>query len=113
MTNANEDLSLEGWDVRHGADVEWAPWGVNRDARVKVLAEADGYTIALIQADKGYRTAPHEHAHAEFFYLLDGEIRNQGETLTTGNAYAAATGSVHTDFEVRSPSTYLSIFRLG
>jgi quercetin dioxygenase-like cupin family protein len=113
MTNSNESPSLERWDIRHGADVEWSPWGANDDARMKVLGEADGYTVALIHADKGYRAVPHEHAYAEFFYLVEGTIRNQGQTLTAGDAYAAAAGSVHTDFEVQSPSTYLSIFRLG
>jgi hypothetical protein len=113
MTNTNEFPSLERWDVRHGAEVEWSPWGANNDARAKFLGEADGYTIALIRAERGYRTLPHEHAFAEFFYLLEGSIRNQGQTLTAGNAYAAAAGSVHTDFEVQSAATYLSIFRLG
>ena len=112
MTNSDA-LSPDGWNIGHEADVEWTPWGANSDARAKVFAEADGYTIALIHADTGYRTAPHEHAYAEFFYLVEGAIRNQGQVLKTGDAYAAAAGSVHTDFEVLSPSTYLSIFRLG
>jgi uncharacterized protein len=105
--------SPDGWDICHRADVEWTPWGVNSDARAKILAEADGYTVALIQADTGYKTAPHEHAYAEFFHLIEGAVRNQGQLLEAGDAYAAAAGSVHTDFEVQSPSTYLSIFRLG
>jgi uncharacterized protein len=109
----NDAPSPDGWDIGHHADVEWAPWGANGDARVKVLAEADGYTFALIHADAGYSTLPHEHAYAEFFYLIEGVIRTQGHILKTGDAYAAAAGSVHTDFEVQSPSRYLSIFRLG
>jgi quercetin dioxygenase-like cupin family protein len=105
--------SSEGWDICHLDDVDWTPWGANGDARVKVLAQADGYTVALVHAETGYATPPHEHTFAEFFHLVEGTIRNQGQILTTGDSYAAAAGSVHTDFEVRSPSTYLSIFRLG
>jgi quercetin dioxygenase-like cupin family protein len=105
--------SPEGWDIGHSADAEWAPWGGSNNARVKILAEADGYTVALIHADAGYRTPPHEHAYAEFFHLIEGVIRNEGQILKTGDVYAAAAGSVHTDFEVQSPSTYLSVFRLG
>lgn len=104
--------SLEHWDIRHLAEVEWLPWGSQGNARVKILGEADGYTVALIQAEAGYQTPEHEHAHAEFFYLIDGRIRNQGQQMDTGDGYAAATGSVHTDFQVERPSTYLSIFRL-
>jgi len=109
----NDAPSLDGWDICHHADVEWTPWGSSGDARVKVLAAADGYTVALIHADTGYKTPAHEHSYAEFFHLVEGAIRNQGQVLTTGDSYAAAAGSVHTDFEVLSPSTYLSIFRLG
>jgi mannose-6-phosphate isomerase-like protein (cupin superfamily) len=104
--------SLESWDIRHQDDVEWLPWGSEGNARVKILGEADGYTVAVVQADAGYKTPPHQHAYAEFFYLIDGSIRNQGQQMSTGDGYAAATGSVHTDFEVCSASTYLSIFRL-
>jgi quercetin dioxygenase-like cupin family protein len=104
--------SLDKWDVRRGADVDWIPWGSQGNAKAKVLAEADGYTVALIQAEAGYQSGAHEHAHPEFFYLLDGVIRNQGQVLTTGDAYAAGAGSVHTDFEAQAPSTYISIFRL-
>jgi quercetin dioxygenase-like cupin family protein len=113
MTTTNQAPSPDGWDICHQDDVEWAPWGAGGNARVKVLAEADGYTVALIHADTGYKTPRHEHAYAEFFHLIEGTIRNQGQIMKTGDAYAAAAGSVHTDFEVESPSTYLSIFRLG
>jgi len=104
--------SLEHWDIRHHNDVEWLPWGSKGNARVKVLGEADGYTVAVVEADAGYEASEHEHAHAEFFYLIDGSIRNQGQQMDTGDGYAAARGSVHTDFKVQRPSVYLSIFRL-
>jgi quercetin dioxygenase-like cupin family protein len=104
--------SLEKWDIRHGADVDWMPWGNQGNAKAKILGEADGYMVALVQADAGYQTGAHDHAHAEFFYLLEGVIRNQGQTMNAGDAYAAASGSGHTDFEVQAPAVYLSIFRL-
>ena len=112
MATTDQVPSLQGWDICHRAESEWTAWGANGDARAKVLGAADGYTVALIEAPAGYKTAPHEHNHAEFFYLLDGAIRNQGQTLVSGDGYAAAAGSVHSDFEVQIPSSYLSIFRL-
>jgi hypothetical protein len=113
MASTDQPVSLDGWDIGRGADVQWAPWGNDGSARVKVLGAAEGYTVALIAAPAGYRTAPHEHTYPEFFYLIEGSIRNQGQILTSGDGYAAAAGSTHTDFEVQTPSTYVSIFRLG
>ena len=67
------------------ADATWGAWGGSDNARAKVLGNADGYLIAFVEAEAGYRGTPHEHAHAEFFYLLDGRIRNQGDELTTSD----------------------------
>jgi anti-sigma factor ChrR (cupin superfamily) len=111
MTSSPQSPSLDNWDIKHNSDVDWLPWGSGDNARVKVLGEADGHTIALIQAEAGYKTAEHQHAHAEFFYLVEGSIRNEGQQMNTGDGYAAASGSVHTEFEVQGPSTYISIFR--
>jgi mannose-6-phosphate isomerase-like protein (cupin superfamily) len=104
--------SLDGWSISCAAETEWAPWGGANNARAKVLGTADGYTLALVEADAGYRGTVHEHAHAEFFFVVNGSVRTQGKVLTAGDGYAAGTGSRHDDFEVLAPSTYLSIFRL-
>jgi quercetin dioxygenase-like cupin family protein len=74
------------------------PWG-DGGARAKVLASADGYVVAIVEAEPGYRGTPHEHAHAELLYVLDGAVRTQGRALGPGDAYAAAAGSMHDDFE--------------
>lgn len=104
--------SLEGWSITYDVDAEWVPWGDDGNARAKLLGTADGYVLALVEADAGYRGTPHEHAHAEFLFVVNGTIRSQGETLRAGDGYAAAAGSSHDDFEALAPSTYLSIFRL-
>jgi quercetin dioxygenase-like cupin family protein len=98
--------------MRRAADVDWVPWGSQGNAKAKVLAEADGYTVVLVQAEPGYQSGAHDHAYPEFFYLLDGVVRNQGQLMNAGDAYAAGTGSVHTDFEAQTSATYISIFRL-
>ena len=76
-TSPHTELSLEGWDINHAVEVEWVPWGEG-GARAKILGVADGYVVALVEAGAGYQGTPHEHAHAEFFYLLDGSVTNQG-----------------------------------
>jgi quercetin dioxygenase-like cupin family protein len=104
--------SLDGWDIRHAGEAPWLPWGSGTGARARILGEADGYTVALVEAGAGYRGLPHEHAHAEFLYLAQGALRTQGRAMHAGDAYAAAAGSVHDDFEATAPATYLSIFRV-
>ena len=104
--------SLQGWDITHGDAAEWVPWGQDEKARAKILGSADGYLIVLVEAQTGYVGAAHEHAYPEFFYLVRGRVRNQGQELTTGDGYAAATGSTHDDLEALAPSTYVSVFRI-
>jgi hypothetical protein len=115
MTNSsttNTSPSLEGWDITHADEVDWVPWGQGDMARAKVLGAADGYLIVLVEAEAGYHGAAHQHEHAEFFYLIEGRLRNQGLELNGGDGYAAASGSIHDDFATLEPSTYVSIFRL-
>jgi quercetin dioxygenase-like cupin family protein len=102
---------LAGWSIAQNAVTDWVPWG-DGGARSKVLGSADGYVVALVQAEAGYRGTPHQHAYAEFFYVVNGRLRNQGQELISGDGYAAAAGSTHDDFEALEPSTYLSTFRI-
>ena len=104
--------SLEGWDITRAGDAEWIPWGDGDRARAKILGRADGYSVVLVEAQAGYRGMPHVHEHAEFLYVIAGRVRNQGQELTAGGGYAAATGSAHEDFEALAPSTYLLVFRI-
>lgn len=88
------------------------PWGSRGDARAKALGSADGYTLVLVEAQAGYRGDPHVHQYAGFSFVINGAIRNQGQTFTSGDGYAAAAGSTHTDFEAVTDATYLVVFRL-
>jgi uncharacterized protein len=105
-------IPLDGWDIGKLDDKEWVPWGSGDKARAKVMAQADGYMVVLVEAQPGYRGDPHVHEHAEFSYVVDGSVRNQGVTFTKGDAYAAAAGSSHTDFESETGATYVVIFKL-
>jgi quercetin dioxygenase-like cupin family protein len=104
--------SLEGWDIGRADQLDWIPWGSRGDARAKILGSADGYVVALVEAQPGYRGDPHVHGHAEFNYVVEGRVRNQGQEMQAGDGYAAAAGSSHTDFETESGATYISIFKL-
>jgi quercetin dioxygenase-like cupin family protein len=105
-------FSMDGWSVGRFDDIEWSPWGSGGNARAKVLANGDGYYVALVQAEPGYVGDAHEHTSTEFLYVLEGALLTQGETLTTGDGYVAAAGSTHEQFGAPDGATYLSIFKL-
>ena len=107
-----DTISLEGWNIGREASVEWQPWGGDGFARAKVLAVADGFHIILVEAAAGYRGGPHEHVYPEFLYVIAGTLRTQGQELIAGDAYAAASGSVHQDFVTDAGATYLTIFKV-
>ncbi len=106
------EISLDGWDIQSGDATEWVPWGTRGDAKAKILGQADGHVVAYVEADAGYSGDAHEHAHPEFFYHIEGSVRNQGRQMVAGDGYAAATGSTHADFATETGATYLIIFRL-
>ena len=106
------NFSLDGWCIGHADQIEWGPWGSGDNARAKVLANGDGYYMALVEADPGYRGDPHEHAHTEFLYILSGTLETQGCALGAGSAYVAAAGSTHDAFSTADGATYVSIFKL-
>ncbi len=109
---SDTQISLDGWDIGKFDDTEWVPWGSRGDARAKVLGSADGYMVVLVEAQPGYRGDPHVHEHAEFSYVIEGTIRNQGVMFGKGDGYAAAAGSTHTAFETETGATYVVIFRI-
>ncbi|MFD6530536.1 cupin domain-containing protein [Streptomyces sp. NPDC060184] len=105
--------SLEGWSIVHVDDsVPWIPWGADGKARARLTARADGYVMALVEAEPGYVTDPHVHTHTEFLYVIEGTCVNQGVTMTTGDVFAAAVGSHHTHFQARTALRYLSVFKM-
>jgi quercetin dioxygenase-like cupin family protein len=106
------DISLDGWDIARFDDVGWVPWGSGGNARAKLLAVADGFNVAYVEAEPGYRGDPHEHGYPEFLHVISGTLRNQGVEMTAGDAYAAASGSTHADFGTDTGAVYLSIFKI-
>ncbi len=76
------DFPLAGWDIGSFDAVDWAPWGSSGTARAKVLASADGFYVALVEAEAGYAGDPHQHDHAEFLFVIDGALHTQGREMT-------------------------------
>ncbi|MGW7528432.1 cupin domain-containing protein [Streptomyces sp. NPDC054783] len=108
--------ALEGWDIAHvdgNDELPWIPWGAQGKARARIAARADGYHVAIVEAEPGYRTDPHVHEYAEFLYVIDGTLSNQGRTMTAGDVFAAAAGSAHIHFAAETPVRYVSIFKIN
>ena len=106
-------VELEGWDIVRGDGTDWVPWtGSAGEARARILGAADGYAVVLVEAQPGYRGNPHVHAYAEFNYVVEGTVLNQGQQMKAGDGYAAAAGSSHDDFVTESGATYVVIFKL-
>ncbi len=105
--------TLDGWNIVHGADADWIPWGGgDAPARAKVLGTGDGYALVLVEAATGYIGTPHDHAHAEISYVIAGTVEHQGVPMTAGDGYVASTGSSHTGFTATSDATYVLAFKL-
>jgi hypothetical protein len=83
MSSTTPPPSLQGWGITRGDDAEGIPWGQDGKARAKVLGQADGYVVVVVEAEAGYQGTPHRPYQAEFFYLVDGQVRNQGQELPT------------------------------
>jgi mannose-6-phosphate isomerase-like protein (cupin superfamily) len=109
----NDTISLDGWDIHRFDDTDWGPWsGSAGEAKAKIMGSGDGYHVALVQAEPGYRGSAHVHEHAEFFTLLDGTVRNQGTEMGAGDGYVAAAGSTHTDFGTDTGARYVVVFKI-
>jgi uncharacterized protein len=105
--------SLAGWSVERFDSVEWVPWGSRPGlARAKILGNADGYTIAFVEASPGYEGDPHVHEYPEFLHVIDGTLENQDQTMTKGDSYAAAAQSTHSQFATSTGATYVIVFKL-
>ena len=104
---------LTGWDIHHGADTEWVPWGgEGAPARAKVLGSGDGYLLVLVEAKAGYVGQPHEHTAAEISYVVNGTVEHQGVAMSAGDGYVASAGSAHTGFTAATDATYVIAFKL-
>ena len=111
-SDAPTTIDLTGWTIVRSGDAEWMPWGTRGDARAKMLGNADGHLVMLVEAQPGYQGDPHVHDYPEFFYLIEGTLRNQGQVMRTGDGYAAAAGSTHTNFATDTGATYIVIFKI-
>jgi anti-sigma factor ChrR (cupin superfamily) len=100
----------DGWTFGQSSEMEWQSMGPG--VGIKMLAGAGGRTIALFRFEPGYVGAMHEHADAEFSYILEGDLVSTGVTMKPGDAYAAETGTTHEEFRTETGCVLVSVFAL-
>jgi len=100
---------IEGWMFGDAATMVWQQIGPG--VGMKTLGAAGGRLIALFKFDPGYSGAPHDHADAEFSYLLDGDLVSNGVPMAAGHAYAAEAGTTHAEFRTDGGCTLVSVFK--
>ena len=79
---------------------------------MKMLGAADGRVIAIFKFEPGFAGGTHHHDEPEFSYVLDGEIVSNGVAMAAGHAYAAETGTTHSEFRTDNGCTLVSVFKM-
>ena len=102
--------TIKGWTFAESSEMEWQNMGPG--VEIKMLAGANGRAIALFRFKPGYVGAVHEHADAEFSYILEGDLVSTGVTMKPGDAYAAEMGTTHDEFRTESGCILVSVFAM-
>ncbi len=100
----------EGWAFTDSTAIEWQPMG--EGIAMKMLGSANGRVIAMFKFDAGYVGGTHEHADAEFTYLIEGDLVSNGVSMLPGHAYAAEAGTTHSEFRTVHGATLVSVFAM-
>lgn len=99
-----------GWNFSDSGAMPWQPMG--EGIAMKPLGAANGRMMASFQFQPGYVGGMHDHADAEFTYILEGSLISQGVVMTAGHAYAAEAGTTHDDFRTETGCTLVSVFQI-
>ena len=100
---------VAGWTFSDEAAIDWQ--NLAPGVAMKMMGGANGRMISLFKFDAGYVGTTHEHADAEFSYILEGELISNGVMMTTGHAYAAEAGTTHEEFRTDTGVTLVSVFQ--
>jgi len=101
---------IEGWTFSDEAAIAWQTMGPG--VEMKNLGAANGRLIAMFRFEPGYVGGSHDHADAEFTYVLEGDLVSNGVSMGPGHAYAAQAGTSHTEFRSENGATLVSVFAM-
>lgn len=106
----NNDL-LSGFSLKDEKELPWIPSKFAAGVEVKNLGKANGRAVQLVKFSPAASFPSHTHTDAEFLYVLEGEVFQNGVKLTAGCSATAAAGSVDETFV--SPNGCLFILFYG
>lgn len=95
------------------ADLPWTPSKFARGVEVKNLGKANGRAMQLVRFQPGASFPAHLHTDAEFLFVLEGEVIQNGRRLHAGCSTVAPAGSRDTEFISPSGGTFLLVYALS
>lgn len=102
----------DGFIYNFHNDLPWIPSKIASGIDVKNLGKANGRFMQLVRFQPGASFPSHVHTDAEFIFVLDGEVRQNGTLLSSGWSAVAQAGSHDHTFTSSSGCTFLLIYSL-
>lgn len=93
-----------------GGAEPWRPSTFAAGVEVKDLGAANGRAMQLVRFPPGTVFPVHEHAGAEFVYVLEGELIQNGQRLSSGWASISAGGTTDDDVKSDAGCTFLIVY---
>jgi anti-sigma factor ChrR (cupin superfamily) len=81
------------FSVINSTAIEWQPSTFAKGVWVKNLGQSDGYALQLVKFAPKSSFPAHVHLKAEFMYILEGEIMQNGCVLAPGFVSVAESGT--------------------
>lgn len=95
-------MQIAGFICTNSEGISWRPSAFAAGVEVKELGAANGRVMQLVRFQPGAVFPAHQHMGAEFIYVLEGDLIQEGQRLKRGWASVAPSGTG--DDVVRSES---------
>ena len=94
-------------------DLPWIPSRFASGVEVKNLGKANGRAMQLVRFQPGASFPAHLHTDAEFLFMLEGDVFQNGQKLRSGWSSVAAAGTYDTYFMSPTGCTFLLVYALS
>jgi anti-sigma factor ChrR (cupin superfamily) len=101
---------LEEFIFTDSEAVSWRPSTFATGVEVKDLGRANGRAMQLVRFQPGAAFPAHKHTGAEFIYVLEGDLIQEGQPLKRGWASVAPSGTEDADVRSESGCVFLIIY---
>ena len=91
----------------------WIPSRFAPGVEVKNLGKANGRAMQLVRFQPGASFPAHLHTDAEFLFMLEGEVFQNGQRLGTGWSSVAPAGTRDSTFVSPAGCSFLLVYALS